>query len=222
MKVGDKTMSESKKRKSFNELRLDALTHSRARALLESLGRPELTMDVSKPWQIGRGVGVGDKVRRGTPVAIATLIKKAKRPLFVLGPLCLEVNFDGKPAIDYAVEIAKVTNMPVVATGHVMKGLIERGLKPDVYMPLVNIVDRLRDPEWRGVRGEGQHDLVVFLGISSTIAEQGLSTLKHFAPHLKTVTLCPIYYPSADMPLIAPPFVPHSERLARLIEALKE
>lgn len=213
---------ENKNSKDFRACAHEVLEHARARALLESLGRAELGMDVSKPWQIGRGIGVGDRVRRVTPMLAAKTIKEAKRPLLVLGPLLLELEFDGKPAIDYAIEIAKAADLPVVATGHVAKGLWERGFKPDACMPIVNIIDRLRDPEWKGIRGEGQHDVVVFFGISSTIASQGLSTLKHFAPHLKTITLCPIYYPTADMPMISPPFMPHCEKLNRLIEALKE
>jgi len=33
------------------------------------------------------------------------------------------------------------------------------------------------------------------------LGEQGLSTLKHFAPHLRTMTLCKYYYPHADYSL---------------------
>ncbi|MEJ2740888.1 MAG: carbon monoxide dehydrogenase beta subunit family protein, partial [Dehalococcoidia bacterium] len=51
------------------------------------------------------------------------------------------------------------------------------------------------------VKGEGNHDLVLFLGIRTDLATQGLSTLKHFAPHLKTMTLCKYYYPHASYSL---------------------
>lgn len=183
--------------------------------------RPDLNIGVNKPWQIGRGTGVGDKVEVVTSTQAAKAIKEAERPLLVLGPLLLELEFDGKQAIDYAIDLANAVDTPVVATGHVLKGLLERGFEPDAWMPVVNIIDRLKDPEWKGIRGKGQHDIVAFFGINPTLASQGLSTLKHFAPHLKTITLCPTYYPTADMPMISPPFMPHGEKLTRLIEALK-
>jgi acetyl-CoA decarbonylase/synthase complex subunit epsilon len=84
-------------------------------------------------------------------------------------------------------------------------------------MSAVDIVNRLQDPEWKGVKGEGQHDLVVFFGVLCVIGEQGLSTLKHFAPHLKTIAICPNYHPSANMSLII-----DGKKLTKFIEALKE
>ena len=48
------------------------------------------------------------------------------------------------------------------------------------------------------MKGEGQHDLVIFIGGIYYIASQGLSTLKHFAPNLKTVTLCKYFHSNAD------------------------
>jgi anaerobic carbon-monoxide dehydrogenase, CODH/ACS complex subunit epsilon len=51
------------------------------------------------------------------------------------------------------------------------------------------------------VKKEGNHDLVMFLGIRSDLGNQGLSTLKHFAPHLKTMTLCKHYFPHASYSL---------------------
>jgi acetyl-CoA decarbonylase/synthase complex subunit epsilon len=39
---------------------------------------------------------------------------------------------------------------------------------------------------------------VLFLGITYQLASQGLSTLKHFAFHLKTIALCKWYHPNAD------------------------
>jgi len=42
---------------------------------------------------------------------------------------------------------------------------------------------------------------VMFFGFRTDLGEQGLSVLKHFAPHLKTMTLCKFYYPHADFSL---------------------
>ena len=65
----------------------------------------------------------------------------------------------------------------------------------------MEIINHLKDPAWAGVKKEGNHDLVIFMGIRTDLAEQGLSTLKHFARHLRTMTLCKYYYPNASYSL---------------------
>jgi acetyl-CoA decarbonylase/synthase complex subunit epsilon len=132
------------------------------------------------------------------PAEYADLIRKAKRPLFVLGPRLLTGSFDGKPLLDYAIDIAKIANLPICATSEVRAKLVERGVKPDSVYEAVEITNALRHADWKGVRKEGNHDLVMFFGIRCDLAEQGLSVLKHFAPHLKTITLCRYYHPNSD------------------------
>ena len=131
----------------------------------------------------------------------AGLIQKAKRPLLVLGPLLLKSSLDGRLLIEYALEIAKAANIPTCATAHVRAKMAELGVKPDSFYDVVEIINALKDPNWRGVRKEGNHDLVLFFGIRSDLGEQGLSVLKHFAPHLKTMTLCKFYFPNANYSL---------------------
>jgi len=132
----------------------------------------------------------------------ANFILKAKRPLLVLGPLLGEWSLDGKLAIEYALEIAKNANIPICATATVKGKMVELGTKPDSVYDAVEIVNHLKDPEWQGVRKEGNHDLVIFFGIRSDMEEQCLSVLKHFAyKHLKTMTLDKYYFPHANYSL---------------------
>ena len=135
------------------------------------------------------------------PSEYAAFIQKAKRPLLILGPLLSEGSLDGKLLIDYALEIAKAADIPICATAHVKAKLTELGVMPDSVYDAVEIANALKDPDWRGVRKEGNHDLVLFFGIRSDLAEQTLSVLKHFAPHLKTMTLCKFYFPNANYSL---------------------
>ncbi|UCD22205.1 MAG: CO dehydrogenase/acetyl-CoA synthase complex subunit epsilon [Chloroflexota bacterium] len=135
------------------------------------------------------------------PVEYANLIKKAKRPLLVVGPLLLGPTDDGKVLMEYAVDIAKARNIPICATAHSRGKLVELGVEPDSIYDAVEIVNALKDPDWQGVKKEGNHDLVMFFGIRSDLGTQGLSTLKHFAPHLKTMTLCKHYFPHANYSL---------------------
>ena len=135
------------------------------------------------------------------PAEYANLIKKAKRPLLVVGPLLLESATDGKLLLEYALNIAKAANIPICATAQTRGKIVESGVQPDCVYDTVEIVNALKDPDWRGVKKEGNHDLVMFFGIRSDLGNQGLSTLKHFAPHLKTMTMCKHYFPHASYSL---------------------
>jgi acetyl-CoA decarbonylase/synthase complex subunit epsilon len=131
----------------------------------------------------------------------AGLIRKAKRPLLVVGPLLLGSTDDGRVLMEYALDIAKTCNVPICATAQTRGKLVELGVQPDSNYDAVEIVNALKDPDWQGVKKEGNHDLVMFFGIRSDLGTQGLSTLKHFAPHLKTMTLCKHYFPHANYSL---------------------
>jgi acetyl-CoA decarbonylase/synthase complex subunit epsilon len=153
----------------------------------------------------------------------ASLIKRVKRPLLVLGPRLLQLSLDGKLLLEYALEMAKTANIPICATAHVKGKMVELGVKPESVCDAVEIVNHLKDPDWQGVRKEGNHDLVIFFGLRTDLGNQSLSTLKHFAPHLKTMTLCKYVYPNADYSL--PNFRKDAqwrEFLENLISSLKE
>lgn len=127
-----------------------------------------------------------------TPETAEMMLKKAKRPLMIIGPLIKD-----SPVLALAAQIAEKWNIPIVSTGDAFKALNEANIESRSY-GVVEIVNLLKDPEWKGINGEGQHDLVLFIGVIYYIASQGLSTLKHFAPHLKTLTLCKFFHSNAD------------------------
>ena len=131
----------------------------------------------------------------------ADLIHRAKRPLLVVGPLLLASLPDGKLLLEYALDIAKAAGIPICATAQTRGKVVELGVQPDCVYDVVEIVNALKDPDWQGVKKEGNHDLVIFFGIRSDLGNQSLSTLKHFAPHLKTMTLCKYYFPHANYSL---------------------
>lgn len=134
------------------------------------------------------------------PEVYANVIKKAKRPLLVLGPICKN-KLGEKLLLEYALQIAKAKNIPVVATADINKRILEKGVSADSTYDIIEIINALKDETWSGVKGEGNHDLVIFLGIRSDLGTQGLSTLKHFAGHLRTMTLCKFVYPNATYSL---------------------
>jgi len=59
---------------------------------------------------------------------MAAIIKKAKRPLLVIGPMALELQLDGRAFIEYLVDVAKSANVPICATAHTKKKLMELGI----------------------------------------------------------------------------------------------
>jgi len=131
----------------------------------------------------------------------AKLIKKAKRPLLVVGPRCLNQTLGDKPLLDWALEISQKAQIPICATAHTQKDILAKKITPECSFEVVEIINCLKNPEWLGVKGEGNHDLVLFFGIRTDLANAGLSTLKHYAPALKTLTLCNYYFPHATYSL---------------------
>lgn len=131
----------------------------------------------------------------------AHLIKRASRPLLVLGSWTLTTTLGDRLLIEYGVEIAKALDIPICATAHTKKKLLELGVEPASTYDITEIVNHLKDPAWQGVKKEGNHDLVMFLGFRTDFGGQALSTLKHYASHLKTMTLCKYYYPHASYSL---------------------
>jgi len=127
-----------------------------------------------------------------TPETAEMMLKKAKRPLMIIGPL-----INDSPVQNLATRIAEKWNIPIVSTGNAFKSLNEAGVQSKAY-GVVEIVNLLKDPDWKGINDQGQHDLVIFIGVIYYIGSQGLSTLKHFAPHLKTLTLCKFFHSNAD------------------------
>ena len=135
------------------------------------------------------------------PAEYGLLIRKAARPLLVVGARALTISLDGRSLIEYVADIAGTLRIPVCATATTRKKLVETGVEPASSYDLVEIINHLKDPQWAGVKKEGNHDLVIFIGVRTDLAEQGLSTLKHYARHLRTMTLCKYYYPNASYSL---------------------
>lgn len=127
-----------------------------------------------------------------TPETAEMMLQKAKRPLIIIGPLLKNTR-----ALEMATNISKKWNIPIVSTGDMFKSLNEAGVQSAPY-GVVEIVNLLKDPQWKGIDEKGQYDLVIFIGVIYYMGSQGLSTLKHFAPHLKTLTICKFFHSNAD------------------------
>jgi acetyl-CoA decarbonylase/synthase complex subunit epsilon len=126
------------------------------------------------------------------------MIKKAKHPILVVGHKVAEIDLEDRKLIDFIVDFAQKTKIPVVATAHTVSEFLKRSYRPAGWMPAVDIGNRLVDPEWKGIDGKGQHDLALFVGLPYYMELTILSGLKHYASNLKTVTLDNVYHSHAS------------------------
>lgn len=155
-------------------------------------------MATAEPWQTAEIPGPKKAFVITKPEVATAMIKRAKRPILIVGHKAAETELEDKKLIDYMIELAKKANIPVVATAHIVKEFLKREYQPAGYMSAVDIGNRLTDPEWSGLDGEGQYDLALFVGLPYYMEWTILSGLKHFAPNLKTITLDNVYQPHAS------------------------
>jgi len=156
------------------------------------------------------------------PETMANILKvQGKRKLFIIGAESLTWELDGKKLVDYFIEIVKKLDVPVVATGHSYKYLSEKLGKDKVtMMSLINITQRLSDPNWKGIDGNGQYDMAIFGGHIVFYVSQTLSNLKNFTTYLRTIDLDKYAHPNARFSLANLSDEDWKEFLEKLIEKL--
>jgi acetyl-CoA decarbonylase/synthase complex subunit epsilon len=125
------------------------------------------------PWRPGQDHGP-KKAWPIDPDVASRIVKKAERPVIVVGAALQEV--DG--LIDRVIRISK-TGIPIVATGHSIKFFADRGVKAS-QIGVVEITNMLTDPDWKGLDGKGKPDLIMIVGVNLDLTNQTFSTMKNF------------------------------------------
>jgi acetyl-CoA decarbonylase/synthase complex subunit epsilon len=151
-----------------------------------------------EPWQCAEVAATKKANPITKPEVAVAMIKRAARPILVVGSNATERYPGGKQLIDYLIDFAKASKVPVVATAHMVGEFLKRGYEPAGFMSAMDIGNRLVDPAWQGLDGEGHPDLAMFVGLPYYMEALILSGLKHFAPDLKTMTLDNLYHPHAS------------------------
>jgi len=149
-------------------------------------------------WQTAEIPGPKKALVITKPEVVTALIKRAKRPIMLVGHRAVEVKLKNGLLIDYLIRIAELGGIPVVATAHIQGEFQKRGFKVESWMPLMDIANRLSDPDWMGLDGKGQYDLLLIAGYQYYLAWLVLSGLKHFSQNLKTVSIDMYYQPHAS------------------------
>jgi len=151
----------------------------------------------AEPWQKAEIAGPKKALLILKPEVVVAMVKKAARPILIVGHQAAEDYSDDVKMIDYAIRVSKTAGIPVVATAHTANEFIKRGFHPAGSMSAMDIGSRLIDPEWKGLDGKGPYDLALFMGLPYYMQFVILAGLKHFSINLKTISLDRFYNPHA-------------------------
>ena len=151
-----------------------------------------------EPWQCAEIAATKKANPINKPEIAAVMIKKASRPLLIVGSYATERYMEGRLLIEYLIDFANASKVPVVATAHMVGEFLKRGYRPASFMSAMDIGQRIVDPEWKGLDGKGPYDLVIIVGLPFYMEELILSGLMHFAPDQRTMTLDNLYHPHAS------------------------
>jgi acetyl-CoA decarbonylase/synthase complex subunit epsilon len=151
-----------------------------------------------EPWQCAEIASTKKANPITKPEIAVAMIKKAQRPLLIVGSNATERYMEGKQLIEYMIDFANASKVPVVATAHMVGEFLKRGYQPASFMSAMDIGQRLVDPTWQGLDGKGHPDLVLLVGLPYYVESLMLSGFKHFAPDLKTMTLDNLFHVHAS------------------------
>ena len=152
----------------------------------------------AESWQKAEIAGPKKALLILKPEVVVAMLKRAKRPILVVGHLAVEEYSDNVKMIDYAIEMGVAVKMPVIATAQTIKNFIEKDFEPVICMHGMDICNRLVDLEWKGLDGKGPYDLALFLGLPYYMEFVMLAALKNFRKGLKTISLDRFYNPHAS------------------------
>ena len=156
------------------------------------------------------------------PVVAASMIKRAKRPLLVVGSKAVDIKTEDGDLVDTAIRLSATGKFSVVATAHLIVEFLKRNAEGIHSMQMMNLGDRLRDPDWTGLDGKGAYDLVVFTGTIYYIEWLVESGLKNFASDLRTISLNRHYQPNAHWSLGTMPEGQWRDFLDEIVTTLEE
>ncbi|MDF2955821.1 CO dehydrogenase/acetyl-CoA synthase complex subunit epsilon [Candidatus Alkanophaga liquidiphilum] len=177
---------------------------------------------VCEPFDIANVPGPAALGMVAAPETMAAVVSSAKRPLLVVGSEILRDEF----YVDIAIEIGK-KGIPIAATGHSIKGFLQKGYTENVsIINLHELTNYLRDPEWQGLDGGGNYDVVIFFGIIYYYASQMLSCIRNFCikPLMRAISIDWYFHPNAAMsfPNIRPKDEDkYKEMLKKFVESIR-
>ncbi len=148
------------------------------------------------------------------------MLRRAKRLLIVVGGAVLEEEYLKVGMPNTICRIAEKTNATLAISPGVFKAFQHHdGVKYAVNVE--GIVERLKDESWMGFDGKGRYDFTVFVGGFYPFQSMMLSTLKHFAPKVRTIAIDRYYHPNAEFSFDNLSYEQWREGLEALLKALE-
>ncbi len=148
------------------------------------------------PWQIADVPGPKHSLPI-KPAVCARLVKTSKRPLLVVGGLGAKGVVGGSDIASRMVELARLLKAPIVVSPGVYKSFAAADGVRTFCVGLEDLVNRLKEKDWIGLDSKGGYDMVLFAGGIYYFQSLMLSTLKNFAPDLKTIAIDRFFHPNA-------------------------
>lgn len=140
----------------------------------------------NEPGHIRASVADGERMGK--------IIGRSRRILLVSGP-----RIDGKDSSPMTEVIRTLPASTMVASPRTRGFMAQQdGVEPDAYMNVLEVMDRVRDPYWKGFDGGGRYDLVILLAMDYYYASQMFSLMKHFGYGVKSMSLDSRYQPNAS------------------------
>lgn len=151
-------------------------------------------MSYVTPWYLGNDPGhtraeVADADKMGK------VISRARRILLVTGPRVPNGQDVSNPHLSLIRAIPSTSLVVSPVTRPAMSDT--EGIEPDAFMNVLEVMDRVRDPDWPGFDGKGRYDLIILMGMDYYYASQMLSLMKHFGHGVETMSLEQKYQPNA-------------------------
>ena len=151
-----------------------------------------------EPWQCGEIASTKKANPITKPEVAVAMIKKAQNPILIVGSNATARYMEGRPLIEFLIDLAKASKLKVFATAHMVGEFKKRGYEPAAYGNAMDISNKLVDPSWKGIDGRGHPDLVLYVGLPYYMEALILAGLKHMAPNLKTMTLDNLFHVHAS------------------------
>ncbi|MGY5852245.1 MAG: CO dehydrogenase/acetyl-CoA synthase complex subunit epsilon [Candidatus Thorarchaeota archaeon] len=149
------------------------------------------------PWQTGEICGPDSAKALSKAAVLQRDLKKAKKPLLIVGADAVGMKHGKGDMIDYAIELSKAGKIPIVATGGAIKAFIEKGFEGAKSMGAMELAFYLQDEEWMGPHGKGPHDMILIYGIVYYMQWTLLSAVMNFAPQITSIPLGRYFQPHA-------------------------
>jgi acetyl-CoA decarbonylase/synthase complex subunit epsilon len=154
-------------------------------------------MTTAIPWQTANIVGPKNALLLN-PEHCGRLLKAAKRPLIIVGSNAMKPSVGLFDLNEYVLRLARTMKAQVVVSPVLQSHFVSTGETQVFGMGFEDLTNRLKDRKWKGFNDKGPYDYVLLIGGVYYFESQMLATLKHFAPHIKTVSLDRFYQPNAS------------------------